>query len=71
MEAQLQKVHGIDVVLPRELKIEEEEQSTPKKTSGPSFFNDYERQWSIKHFWDPEVKYIRSRIIEKAKGKSA
>ena len=56
----MRKVHGIDVVLPRELKIEEEEQSTPKKTSGPSFFNDYERQWSIKHFWDPEVKYIRS-----------
>ena len=46
-KAHLQKVHDIDVVLPRGLTIEEEEQLTPENSSGPSFFNNYERQRSI------------------------
>ena len=60
-KAHLQKVHDIDVVLPRGLTIEEEEQLTPENSSGPSFFNNYKRQWSIKHFLHPKVKYRRSR----------
>ena len=61
MEAHLQKAHGIRVVLPRGLKIEEEEQSTSMRSTTTSFFSHYERQWSIKRFLDPELKYNRSR----------
>ena len=47
-------------MLPRGLKIEEEEQSTLRKDTDPSFFSNYKREWSIKLFLDPEVKFIRS-----------
>ena len=56
MEAHLQKAHGIRVVLPRGLKIEEEEQSTSMRSTATSFFSHYERQRSIKRFLDPELK---------------
>ena len=61
MEAHLQKAHGIRVVLPRGLNIEEEEQSTSMRSTATSFFSHYERQRSIKRFLDPELKYNRSR----------
>ena len=61
IEAHLQKAHGIHVILPRGLKIEEEEQSTSMKSTTTSFFSNYERQRSIRHFLDPELKYNRSR----------
>ena len=60
MEIHLLKIRSIDVVLPKGLKIEGEEQSTPKKISESSFFSNYERQQSIKRFLDPKIEYIRS-----------
>ena len=59
MEAHLQKAHEIHVILPRELKIEEEEKSTSMKSTITSFFSNYERQRSITHFLDLELKYNR------------
>ena len=52
MEDHLQKAHDIRVILPRGLKIEEEYHS---------FFTNYKRQWSIRRFLDPKLKYDRSR----------
>ena len=40
MEAHLQKAHGIHVVLPQGMKIEEEELMTSWKSMATSFFND-------------------------------
>ena len=56
MEAHLWKEHGINVVLPRWLKIEEEEHFTSRKDNGASFFHNYKRERSIKHFLDVELK---------------
>ena len=61
MEAHLQKAHGIHVILPRGLKIDEEEISTSMRSTATSFFSEYERQRSINRFLDPELKYNRSR----------
>ena len=61
MEANLEKAHAIHVILPRGLKIEEEEQSTSGLSTSTSFFNDYERQRWIQRFMNPELKYMRSR----------
>ena len=44
------EVHGIDVVLLRGLKIEEEEQMT-SGDSGTSYSSNYEREMSIKRFF--------------------
>ena len=74
MEARLQKIHDIDVVHRRGLKIEEEEQSTSGQDSGVTFLNNYERQRSVKPFLDPKVKYhrfISSIILEKVEDKGA
>ena len=49
VKAHLQKAHGTNVVLPRGLRIEEEEHLTPRKDGDASFFNNYERERSIKH----------------------
>ena len=54
------EAHDISVVLPRGLRIEDEEQDTPKKTSGTTFFSKYERRRSLKQFMDPEVKYTQN-----------
>ena len=51
------KVHGIDVVLPRVLQIEEEEHATSGRSNGVTWFNKYEHTISLKWFLDPEVKY--------------
>ena len=40
----MQKVHVIDVVLSRGVKIAEEEQENHGKSIGTSKFSDYERQ---------------------------
>ena len=55
MESHLRREHAIDVVLPRGMRIEEEE-GIPG-----ACFNSYERQRSLKRFMDPEIKYYRNR----------
>ena len=50
-EAHLWKVRGINAVIPRGLKIEEEEHLTLGKDNGASYFNNYERERSIKLFF--------------------
>ena len=60
LEAHLRKVHDIHVMLPRGLKIDEEEHPT-RNDDGPSFFSNYERERSIKRFFDADLKYNRSR----------
>ena len=61
MEAHLWKVPEPNVVLPRGLKIEEEEHSARGKVSGTSFFGNNEMERSIKHIFYFELKYNRSR----------
>ena len=55
IETHLCKTQGIDIVVPRGMRIEEEE-GTPGV-----WFNNYERQRSLKRFMDPEIKYHRNR----------
>ena len=55
MESHLRREHGIDIVLPRGMRIEEEE-GIPGVC-----FNNYERQRSLRRFMDPEIKYNRNR----------
>ena len=62
MEAHLQKAHEIHVILPRGLKIEEEEKSTSMKSTITSFFSNYERVRSIMSFFNAELKYSRSLV---------
>ena len=54
MESHLRREHGIDIVLPRGMRIEEE--GIPG-----ACFNSYERQRSLRRFMDPEIKYNRNR----------
>ena len=62
METHLHRAHGIDIVLPRGMRIEEE--GTPG-----ACFNSYELQRSLKRFMDPEIKYHRNHqsYIQKLK----
>ena len=62
MEAHLQKIQAINVVFPRGLKIGEEEHFTPGKDSSASFFNNYERELSIKRFFNAKLKCNRDLV---------
>ena len=44
-------------MLPRGLRIEEEEQCTLRKNKGTTFFDNYKQQQSLKHFMEPKVKF--------------
>ena len=51
IEAHLMKEHDIRTVLPTWLKIVEEEQVSEGKYYSPKYFNNYERERSIKPFF--------------------
>ena len=59
LEAHLLKEHGIRIVLPRGLKIVEEEEALE---GTPKYFNNYERERSIKRFFNAYLKYNRARL---------
>ena len=63
MEARLQKVCDIDKVLPRGLRIENEEHNTPRKNKGTTFFSNYKQQQSLRRFKDFGKIQPKSSII--------
>ena len=59
LEAHLLKEHGIRTVLPRGLKIVEEEEALE---GSPRYFSNYERERSIKRFYNVDKNYNRARM---------
>ena len=58
IEAHLLKEYGIRIVLPRGLKIVEEEEVLEGSSK---YFSNYERERSIKRFFNVDLKYNRAR----------
>ena len=59
LEAHLLKEHGVRTVLPRGLKIVEEEEALE---GSPRYFSKYERERSINRFFNVDQKYNRARL---------